>query len=287
MKNLKENNFINSTDPELLKAKEDLAKTFSEINLEGLAIATQNMQNMYKTIQPALDSMRNNFNLLLKEIAPFLRLLSESFKDFDINEFAKKITEKTIYKHKELIKKLSEDNLFPPIFYLDEKITETIQDIDLKDVELKKYYIDAMRNRWSKDKFPSYIQDIIMELVLNFEEDRVYTTTLSLFTLLEYRINISKLKIVTNYRGQTLIYPSYKATLEEQSFNNELATKFLFDYINNNIFKNTDYANSLTRHVVHGHRLDLITFEGMMSLIFLYDFINNTLKIDEEILLTI
>lgn len=212
-----------------------------------------------------------NMGVFLKK---FVSIVTEVLNEFDFNEMKKNIVDKVITRNEDLINKFIEEEIFPPIFYSDDNFILKIKKIDLEDENLKKYYSESMR-MWIKKEYPDHIKVMINDIIESYNEGKIYTTTITLFTLLEYRINIAKLKPINGYQA-------YKTTLKERVFEHEVTKEHLLKYIDEIIFKDTraDNIKSLTRHVVHGDRLDLITYDSMMSLIFLYDFINLLLKID-------
>ena len=254
-------------------------------------ISEETMANLLKTTTNLTTSLQSVIDSLTKSMKPLQEMisklfenipkLSETFKNFELNEYAKNLAEEAIYYNQDLINRMINKGLFPPIFYLAETNKKNLNSIDFKDLDLIKYYSNSMKDIWQHNDYPQEIQSLINEIHDSFIEEKIYTTTLAMFTLLEYRLNIS------SFVKTGGIYKTYKDNLENKAFNKGLSKEHLLKHVKNDIFKDTDETNSLTRHIVHGHKIDLINYESMLSLIFLYDFINNTLKIDEESLLTL
>ena len=201
---------------------------------------------------------------------------------FDINKIALDRAEIIVSENKDLINIFLSNNIFPPIFFLESNISSIreFKDIDqiIENEEVKKFYKEEFKY-WNKHIYPKHIKIFIKELYNNFNSGHIYTTTIALFTLLEYRIRRTELKIVKQ-DGKVLIFRTYKETIKDSVFYREniknSVVKFLKD-----IFKNTDKAKSLTRHVVHGEKIELINYRGMMSILFFYDFIDKILKIEK------
>ena len=110
----------------------------------------------------------------------------------------------------------------------------------------------------------------------------MYAVVTLLFVLLEYRVrNIKGAKIIPKNSGK--ITETIRENLKENVFDptdsQNLYNEFIDSKGDSYIYKSTTKnPNSITRHVLHGDKLELITYESMMSVVFLYDFINEVLS---------
>ncbi|WP_010293554.1 hypothetical protein [Clostridium senegalense] len=182
------------------------------------------------------------------------------------------------------------EGLCPPIFYFlknktlndmikfDERFTENI-DIKnlLDDNELLLFYYNSM-NEWIEDEDEEFIKEFIREIQINFQQRNVYVTTLNLFTLIEYKVRKSA-EITGNPIGEDRITKNIIETLKKNCFKSgkySQLDKLFFTFFNKKsnyyIYKSTsNNPNFITRHILHGERLDLINHKNMMSLVFLTD----------------
>lgn len=193
------------------------------------------------------------------------------------------------------------EGLCPPIFYLIKDIAiddmvrydkEYTEKIDIEklpyDISVEKYYIDSM-NEWIEDEEDNYIKDFIKEIQVNFEQGNIYTTTLSLFTLIEYKVRKTA-KATGNPIGESRITQNIIQVLEENCFKykkslqlEKLGSTFFDRNSEYYIYKSTSKEPTfITRHVLHGEKLNLINKNNMMSLIFLTDLLYKIL-IDEPV----
>ena len=234
----------------------------SEVGAKGVKIA--------KGIELAC-KIGENFNNFMIDI-------NKVFEKFDINKFNKTKVEMILKNNEKLLKGFIDKKIWPPIFYND-KFIINVDVENLKDLDLKEYYLESIRKDWIKDKYPDHIKLMINEIADGYDEGKIYTTTFGLFTLLEYRLSVAPI-IEHKTNG---IYPKNKEILQKSVIDRKEATDKFLNYIEDVMFKKTtdDDIEMVSRHVVHGHRLDLVSYEGMMSWIFLYDFVDKTLKIDE------
>lgn len=194
-----------------------------------------------------------------------------------------------------------EYGLCPPIFYMikdytiedllnyDEKYTNKINiTILLEDIGLKEYYVDSM-DEWIDDESEEYIKQLIREIKNNFESNNICVTSLSLLTLIEYKVR--KAAAMTGKPiGKDKITMRIVSTLKSNCFKNgtnpQLSKLFnlFFDKNSKYYFYKSTQSNpiSITRHILHGERLDLINEQNMMNLVFMTDLLYKIL-IDYEI----
>ncbi|WP_162267000.1 hypothetical protein, partial [Clostridium botulinum] len=182
------------------------------------------------------------------------------------------------------------EGVFPPIFYfLDDMMEdqiiefheEYVNKIDINNVvnssDIKEYYIKAIDN-WIDEEHTDCICDFIKEIKTNFMQNKIYSTTLNLFTLMEYKIRESGFN--TNKPiGEWKIINNITKVLSENCFKykeskelEKLYSTFFNEKGTCYIYKSTSKSPTfVTRHILHGDRLDLINNKSMMSLVFLTD----------------
>lgn len=196
-------------------------------------------------------------------------------------------------------------NICVPIFYfldqgtLGEAFKEVKYDLNsinveelINSIEIKEYYLKQM-NEWINEETNDYMRNFIEEIRFNFEKNNIYCTTLNLFTLIEYKINLVKKQnvhlIKKDKKGNELITATIKNILKENCFNykkdsqlSEIYDKFLDNSSASYLYESTnENPKSITRHMLHGERLDLIDKNNMMSLIFFTDCIYKMLFIKQ------
>ncbi|HDK7194824.1 TPA: hypothetical protein PTV74_003131 [Clostridium botulinum] len=182
------------------------------------------------------------------------------------------------------------EGMFPPIFYFLDSMGDNefiefdesyINKIDINNIindpDIKKYYIKAIDN-WIDEEHTDCIRDFIKEIKTNFMQNKIYSTTLNLFTLIEYKVRESG-DNTDKPIGERKIFRGIRKVLKENCFkyNNSKELEKLYSTFFNeeseyNIYKSTsDKPKIITRHILHGDRLDLINKKNMMSLVFLTD----------------
>ncbi|BAO04833.1 dynein beta chain [Clostridium botulinum B str. Osaka05] len=175
------------------------------------------------------------------------------------------------------------EGIFPPIFYfLDNSMKDYefiefdetyINKIDINNIindsNIKEYYIKTMDN---------WIDEEQIDCIRDFIEDNLYSTTLNLFTLIEYKVRESGDK-TDKPVGEWKIIDSITKVLAENCFKykkskelEKLYSSFFDKKGKYYIYKSTSKSPTfITRHILHGDRLDLINNKSMMSLVFLTD----------------
>lgn len=221
-----------------------------------------------------------DFSPLTEAINNLGKMFSGAFKNFDYKKTIQHMTEEVLYANQNIVKEFNDKGYFPPIFYCDENNVLKLKEFNLENEELIEFYLDQIK-LWKKPYYPVCVTALIDEIIDGYKNKRIYTITIALFTLLEYRLKISKLKKQEKEKKEKpSIYGNYKYNLKEKIFDDKSE---LWKFVNQKIFCDTNYAKVLTRHIVHGEKLELIDYESMMSLIFFYDYIDTFLNIDENL----
>lgn len=257
-------------------------------------IITFKENGIYDTINYNIRS----FEKYIKYMDKFSKIINE------IQEDCKDGNKANIYKamlfveiKKDFVDIFLNGQVCPPIFYFIDNIfkmttneacdyicnssiylMENVDNIDgiIYSEDIKEYYCLAM-DEWAEEEHDNSIKAFIKEIQSNFYKDNIYTTTLSLFTLIEYKVrNVYGKDIKANEITKTI-----RNILEEQCFkyekvpNKELMkiyTAYLERRSKSDIYKSTDKnPEYITRHIVHGVRMDLINKKEMLSLVFLTD----------------
>ena len=156
--------------------------------------------------------------------------------------------------------------------YLDDTVNYNIYEM-INSSDVKKFYLNSIES-WHEEEEKNEIKEFIKNIKDNFERDNIYTTTLALFTLIEYKVRSvsDDGRIDTNKIKDILKTRCFKNDMIKSKELAEIFEKFLGDG-EYNIYKTTKSGNVnyLTRHSVHGIKLELISKEKMLSLIFLTD----------------
>ena len=214
-----------------------------------------------------------------------INTINEVLKDFNFDEFHLRLISELLSEEQDNCEKFLEESIFPPIFYiaLDDDLSNSNINVNeyLKQEDLKQYYSDRISD-WHNGDIEGYPNELIDDIKFNYDNNRVYGVVTLIFVLLEYRVrNINGGKAIPKNSGQ--ITKTIRENLKDNVFNptdsQNLYDEFIDSKGDSNIYKGTDKnPNSITRHVLHGDKLELITYESMMSIVFLYDFINEVLS---------
>lgn len=277
-----------------LKSRLDIEKIVSPMiefqkQMTSFSIMINNSINQtISRIQPMISNINNTFNSMKNPILSCMNTISELLKDIDFDEFHLKLIAKLLSEEQHYYEKFLEKSIFPPIFFIGleneaDEINNRNLNIDmyLRQENLKKYYSDRISS-WCNNDIEGYPNELINDIKFSYDNNRVYSVNILLFVLLEYRVrNINNGKEIPKNNGK--ITKSIRNNLKENVFNptesQNLYEKFIDSKGDSDIYKSTDKnPNSITRHVLHGDKLELITYESMMSVVFLYDFINEVLS---------
>lgn len=287
-------------DKSISSEQEELIKRYSKSHLEDKKIVSTLIEfqkhmasysnvfdnSIYKTIltlQPVMSSISNTMDSITKSISNYINTFHEVLKDVDFNQFYLGLISEFLSEREDDCKKFLDESIFPPIFYMglendlgNENINEYI-----KQEGLKQYYSDRISS-WCNNDIEGYPNELIDDIKFNYDNNRVYAVVTLIFVLLEYRVrNIKGAKTIPKTSGE--ITKTIRNNLKDNVFN-PTDSKILYDEFidykgNSYIYKSTsNNPNSITRHVLHGDKLELITYESMMSVVFLYDFINEVLS---------
>lgn len=267
-----------------LKKQLDISKIVSPVlELQKQMVSYSNtiknhIDKSISQVQPVIASITNS-------MLSYMNTLNEILKDFDFNKFYLRLISELLSEKQECCEKFLDESIFPPIFYiaLDDNLDNSNINVNeyIKQEGLKQYYSDRIRD-WHNEDIEGYPNELIDDIKFNYDNNRVYGVVTLIFVLLEYRVrNVKVGKGVPKRNGR--ITKSIRDNLKENVFN-PTDSKFLYDEFidtegDSYIYKSTDKnPNSITRHVLHGDKLELITYESMMSVVFLYDFINEVLS---------
>lgn len=294
-------------------------------------------ENKVNTLVNCIQKIGINHKKVLKEFNEQLEIIIKSWEKScetiknSVHEFSDKnklnfyLSRAFLENNPKKVDDFIEKNIWPPIFYFIDKITvgnlieDTCKEFNDSDIELlikskdvKDYYYKSM-DTWIDDEQNLHIKELIKEIQINFESNNIYVTTLSLFTLLEYKVDKSRsLKQITrkyaeeyraskeaNYKFKKLkkeddpagITKAIEIILYENCFGYRDSTVLekLYDVFFDKkgacyLYKDTEKnPNYITRHMLHGKKIDLITEERMMSLVFLIDSIHKMLISEDKI----
>ncbi|WP_257916771.1 hypothetical protein [Clostridium sp. LY3-2] len=192
---------------------------------------------------------------------------------------------------KKSMDRFMENGVCPPIFYFidqikgmstDDAINFLTNEDDLIDIDkiifssyIKKHYCTAM-DQWGEHESYDHIKEFISNIKDNFERDNIFSATLNLFTLIEFKVReVYGCNISTGEITKTI-----KNVLKEQCFKykkvpSEGLEKIYNEFLEGgrfNLYKSTqNKPQYITRHMLHGDRLDLIDKKRMISLVFFTD----------------
>ena len=246
-------------------------------------IIANSLSNTISALQPVMSSITNASNSIAKSMLSCINTINEVLKDFNFDEFHLRLISELLSEKQDNCEKFLEESIFTPIFYMGLENDLGNKNINeyLKQEDLKQYYSDRISD-WHNGDIEGYPNELIDDIKFNYDNNRVYGVVTLIFVLLEYRVrNINGGKIIPKSSGE--ITKTTRGNLKENVFDptdsQSLYDEFIDSKGNSDIYKNTsNNPNSITRHVLHGDKLELITYESMMSVVFLYDFINEVLS---------
>lgn len=248
-------------------------------------IIANSLSNTISALQPVMSSITNASNSIAKSMLSCINTINEVLKDFNFDEFHLRLISELLSEEQDNCEKFLEESIFPPIFYiaLDDDLSNSNINVNeyLKQEDLKQYYSDRISD-WHNGDIEGYPNELIDDIKFNYDNNRVYGVVTLIFVLLEYRVrNINGGKAIPKNSGQITktIRENLKNNVFDPTDSQSLYDEFIDSKGNSDIYKSTsNNPNSITRHVLHGDKLELITYESMMSVVFLYDFINEVLS---------
>lgn len=271
--------------------------------MENKIYKFQVLNDNFKKVKVCLDIiLKKTFNII-EYISKNYDVLNKSIQDFKDRKKVN-IYFATLFldNKKGLTELFLNKKICPPIFYLMNQGTfENVlneenfheKSINIEDLifssDVKDYYLEQIEN-WAEEETENYMKNYIKEIKFNFQNDNIYVTTLNLFTLIEYKINtvIDKNQNLIIKDKYIIITETIKNVLKEHCFCYEeesklidIYNKFLDKNSNIDLYKSTDYSTNITRHMLHGKKLNLINKKDMLSLIFFTDCIYKMLFIEK------
>lgn len=230
-----------------------------------------------------MSNITNASNSIAKSMLSCINSINEVLKDFNFDEFHLRLISELLSEKQDNCEKFLEESIFTPIFYMGLENDLGNKNINeyLKQEDLKKYYSDRISD-CHNGHIEGYPNELIDDIKFNYDNNRVYGVVTLIFVLLEYRVrNINGGKIIPKSSGE--ITKTTRGNLKENVFDytdsQSLYDEFIDSKGNSDIYKSTsNNPNSITGHVLHGDKLELITYESMMSVVLLYDFINEVLS---------
>lgn len=231
---------------------------------------------VYKSI---LDSMRTSFGIAtsaLKQIGK----LAVSYDNINRLIYKRAFEERKVVSYK-----FYQSSVFPPInYFIDKEIYDIDSDFDIEEFilsdEVNEFYLEIVRG-WKNKYRDEYTKMLISDIEFNLKNRRSYAIVSMVPMLIEHMLNDSSLgEYMVKTKGQR--YPAIRLLLEEKVFNpldvNYLHRKF----INNNLYSSTKKAEEFSRHMTHGDRLEFGNMKTAMNMIFIYDFLQEIIVLEEK-----
>ncbi|MBN9647601.1 hypothetical protein J0L31_11415 [Terrisporobacter glycolicus] len=270
----------------------DVAKNIIEQNevlTNGLSVYLNSASKFSEIIKPVSINFNNTFSQLINSaiktmnsittsIGPMLQELSNVLVSTNFNKALYRLA---FEEHKDAIYKFYYSYVFPPINYLiDNEVYELDPNVNIEEYilskEINEYYVEHVK-LWA-DKFDNESSKrLISDIAFNLEHKRDYAVSSLVFTLIEHLLNYSTLE---EYQSEVngKIYPAVRNMLKEEVFKPLNINALYIRFIKDNLYTNTDIAIHNSRHIVHGKRIELNNMMNAMSMIFLYDFIQEIIE---------
>lgn len=276
-----------------IKNDEDEVSYYAKINSIDLKLKDSNNTLLGNR---ALHNLFNNEKILkiTNSIFESLRKLSDYFISNNIFEILEKICSLDIsdmiiniynnelYGKDDIIKLFYNEMIFPPINYLSH-----IQwkNIDVKNIvvnqEVKEYYYKQM-DTW-KDNINNkddYGEKLIEEIRFSLKNKMYMVASLSMFTLIEYRMLKSGLKTLKN---KNITYKERRQYLKRKVFTPIDSLNPLYkNFISDSLYQDTNNAIGISRHICHGVDLYKLNEKNAMSLVFMYDLFDTILSANNK-----
>ncbi|WP_297523352.1 hypothetical protein [uncultured Clostridium sp.] len=222
------------------------------------------LKEVYQNLKISRDNYENaklNELKVAKEVLPDI---------FDFNKFKASLENRSL-DIDIFLKKL----IFPPFFYLCDNKNKLINSKDLK-----LYYLKRME-LWKLRENDEIIRKLIMEINFSYENNLNIITTFGMFTLLEYKM---RRLIPESKHNKYYSYTELIDLLDKAVFSNmeDSESKKYFSKYLEELFADTKNTEKLTRHIIHGVKINLITSDGLDGLIYFYDFISQILMVKKK-----
>lgn len=286
---------VSSNIQPVLKSFGENVKSMTKLNITALNSinfmneSIKNSMESYRFITANMNKMLNNIvEKMLEPINNQVRVMQQMvgniFKDVDFQDFWLKLYGIEFIEHEDIVEVFMDKTIFPPIRYLCkdeykeiEKVIENNEDIEkwILNAEIKIFYlnrIESWKNKFSNDT----VKKMLDEVHNNIKNSNYISAYLVINTVIEYMLN----EHITNpNRGR---YKKLRTILSEEVFlpinRDDMYNKF----IDNNLYCDTRKAEEFSRHTVHGDRLESITPKVTMSMIFLFDFLQEVIAVSED-----
>lgn len=286
---------VSSNIQHVFKSFGESAKYMTKLNITALNPinfmneSIKNSMESYRFITTNVNEMLNNIvEKMLEPINNQAKIMQQMvgniLKDVDFQDFWLKLYGIEFIEHEDIVEVFMDKTIFPPIRYLCkneykeiEKVIENNEDIEkwILNNEIKIFYlkrIESWKNKFSNDT----VKKILDEVHNNIKNGNYISAYLVLNTVIEYMLN----EHITNPNRNR--YKKLRTILSEEVFlpinRDDMCDKF----INNNLYCDTRKAEEFSRHTVHGDRLELITPKVTMSMIFLFDFLQEVISVSED-----
>lgn len=231
---------------------------------------------VYKSI---VDSMRTSFSMATSALKQLVKI-AVSYDN--INRL---IYKRAFEEHKVVSYKFYQSSVFPPInYFIDKEIYDIDSGFDIEEFilsdEVNEFYLGVVRG-WKNKYRDEHTKMLISDIEFNLKSRRSYAIVSMVPILIEHMLNDSSLgEYMVKTKGQR--YPAIRLLLEEKVFNplnvNYLHRKF----INNNLYSSTKKAEEFSRHMTHGDRLEFGNMKTAMNMIFIYDFLQKIIVLEEK-----
>lgn len=263
-----------------MKPRYDISESF-RLAVSSLVDTMKVQHNMlisgvYKSM---VESMRVSFDMVTSALQQIGKL-AVSYDN--INRL---IYKRAFEEHKVVSYKFYQSSIFPPInYFIDKEIYDIDSGFDIEEFilsdEVNEFYLEVVSG-WKNKYKDEYTKMLISDIEFNLKNRRSYAIVSMVPMLIEHMLNDSSLgDYMVKAKGQR--YPAIRLLLEEKVFNpldvNYLHRKF----INNNLYSSTKKAKEFSRHMTHGDRLDFGNMKTAMNMIFIYDFLQEIIVLEEK-----
>lgn len=276
---LKDFNKNQNTNLDMKEGAENIKKLVGDTMTPFGKIANEYNKNIFETFGKAVADMTEQITAnIIMPLRDAISKIKLPPLDIDFNSLKISMFKMFFNEFNEFVADLYDEAIFPPIYYIVEK------DIKKEDIEVelnkwitsspvKEYYLERIVG-WKDNYTDRNILDLIDEIQSNLQADNYFSVCMLIFVLIEYMLRQKHFK----GRG-TVPYSEIRNVLEREVFE-EIGINHMYKkFIKDNLYANTEVSTVVSRHMVHGVKLEFGTAETAMNMIFIYDFIQEVLDI--------
>lgn len=277
-------NMLSESIKPILENIASMNKTLESINVSKKY--TEAMNETTKYFETVGHQFNQIYKVIIESIQPILNVISNiKFPklDIDFSEFKIYFYRNAFEEKEAVVNILYSHTIFPPILYLiendiEEKSIDNLEEWVINNKKLKLFYIDRI-NKWKYKYSDDNIKRMIDEIKFNLEHSNSYSVCTLVGVLIEYMLKQNYSDKIKSNGG---IYYSIKNVLKEKVFHPIDIEKLYIRFIEENLYASTKSAKEFSRHITHGEKIEFGNMKSAMNMIFIYDFLQDVMIVNEN-----